>query len=756
MKFKAAYILKYRRWIILTAVLFSLVSAWFIPRLTLNPDVFSNLPEDDEVAAFFNQVGEEYGGNYNCIIGLESRNVFTEETLQEIITIQDSIRYMDGVGHITSLVNVLDIRSSEWGIEIGKLVDEYAPPSTEEELHRLREYTLSKDMYRGRLVSEDATMTILAVRLENDAAKIDVANRIREKVQSMPLTSKVHFGGQPFIIAAFGDSINRDLIYLGPLALALILLVLYLGFRNTRGVLLPVLTVLLSILWTFGTMGILNIEISIISSVIPILLIAVGSAYTIHVLNRINETPEADEEKRLEQAWGYIAVPVIFTALTTMFGFISFVFGSYLHLIKIFGLFTSAGIFFALLVSLFLIPGMAELKRSPGISGLPGKNGLLASLLKKTSDLVIHHPRRVILFWGSLILLFAIGAFHIQRKVDFLEYFRKKDPNRITENILKEKMGGTFPVYISVKGDILDPEVMQAIFKTQQVMKEDPNLVYTQSVADLVASMNEAMGEGKLIPDERDRIENLWFLIEGQDILEQLINENKQEAIIQGMFNSSEIDDARRFIDFMESYFDSMNSSQMEFKLTGYPSLVIRLDESLVSSQIRSLAIALMLVLLAVSLLQRSLLRGILSVFPIITTLVILFGCMGWSGIPLDIATVLVGSISIGIGVDYAIHISNHFSHAMRNGHGLTKAIEHSVGISGKAIVINMFSVTAGFLVLLFSSLIPLARFGILVGITMLASGSASLTLLPALLLSNHKLGEKFKPKNHENHESNL
>jgi len=747
MKFKPAHIMKYRRWIVLTAVLFSLVSAWFIPRLTLNPDVFSNLPEDDEVAAFFNRVGEEYGGNYNCIIGLETRDVFTRETLHEIIAIQDSIRYLDGVGHITSLANVLDIRSSEWGIEIGKLVDEYAPPSTEEEFRRLREYTLSKDIYRGRLVSEDGSITILVVRLQNDAPKIKVANQIREEIRSMHLKSKVHFGGQPFIIAAFGNSISRDLIYLGPLALILILLVLYLGFRNARGVLLPVLTVLLSILWTFGAMGILNIEISIISSVIPILLIAVGSAYTIHVLNRINETPEADAEKRLEQAWKYIAVPVIFTAITTMFGFISFIFGSYLHMIKIFGLFTSAGIFFALLVSLFLIPGLAGLKKSSGTAIPAISNGLLTSLLKKTSHLIIHHPRRVILFWGTLILLFVFGAFQIQRKADFIEYFRKNDPNRVTENILKEKMGGSFPVYISIKGDILDPDVMQAIYETQQVMKEDPNLVYTQSVADLVATMNEAMGEGKRIPGQRDRIENLWFLIEGQEILEQLISEDKKEAIIQGIFNSSEINDSKRFTDFMESYFNSMNSSKMEFKLTGYPSLIIRLDESLVNSQIRSLAIALMLVLLAVILLQRSLLKGILSVFPIITTLVILFGCMGWFGIPLDIATVLVGSISIGIGIDYAIHISNHFSHAMRNGYGLTGAIEHSLTISGKAIVINMFSVTAGFLVLLFSSLIPLARFGILVGITMLASGSAALTLLPALLLANHKLGEKFRQK---------
>ncbi len=744
MKLNSPFCLTARRAIQLGVVLLSLVLASYLPRLKVNPDVFSNLPKDDPVAVFFNRVGEEFGGNYTCIIGLEAPDIFTREIIGEMIAIQDSIRYLEGVGHITSLVNVLDIRSGPYGIEIGRLIDEYEPPETPEELQALKAYTLSDPLYRGRLVSADARMTILAVKLQEGYPKIALARQIRQKVESMNLQAKACFGGQPYVIAAFSRSIARDLLILGPLCLLLILGVLYLGFRNLQGVILPALTVLLGLLWTFGFMGLFRIEISIITSIIPILLIAVGSAYTIHVLNRIEATPISDPAERVAAAWRYIAVPVAFTALTTMFGFLSFVFGSYLFMIKIFGLFTSAGIFFCMLFSLFLVPGLWKDRPGPSGTDRPHRGSFLSRWLSATAGRVVAHPRSLILGWAVLIIIAVSGIFRIGRKVDFIEYFRKNDPNRLTEQVLNKKMGGTYAVYVSVKGDILDPGVMQTIHATQQQMEKDPNLIYSQSVADLMIRMNEVMGE-EGVPDTREKMENLWFLIEGQDVLEQLISEDRQEAIIQGTFRSSDTEKARAFRDMMEGFFAKQKDRPVQFALSGYPSLIVKLDESLVKSQFRSLAIALVLIFLSVTFLQRSVVKGALSMVPILATLALLYGFMGWTGIPLDIATVMVGAISIGIGIDYTIHISNHYSSALRQGLSPGSAADHAIRISGRAILINMLAVCAGFLVLCFSSLVPLVRFGLLIALTMLTSAAASLSLLPALLIHTTR-----KPNNHQ------
>jgi uncharacterized protein len=141
------------------------------------------------------------------------------------------------------------------GIEVSTLIDEYDIPSDKSTLEQLKKYVLSKDLYRGAMVSEDATMTIISVRLANDVDQVKVAQKIKSTVEDMQLKEKVHFGGMPFITTAFGDVISRDIGFLGPVSLFLILIVLFLSLRKFKGIVLPILNVLLSAVWTFGIMA---------------------------------------------------------------------------------------------------------------------------------------------------------------------------------------------------------------------------------------------------------------------------------------------------------------------------------------------------------------------------------------------------------------------------------------------------------------------------------------------------------------------
>jgi hypothetical protein len=163
------------------------------------------------------------------------------------------------------------------------------------------------------------------------------------------------------------------------------------------------------------------------------------------------------------------------------------------------------------------------------------------------------------------------------------------------------------------------------------------------------------------------------------------------------------------------------------------------MDRSLINSQIASLVIAVLVVIIIISLILRSLFSGFIAAVPVISTVIILFGIMGYAAIPLNIATVLVASIALGIGIDYSIHVITHFNSSLREGATIAYALEDTIGISGKAIVINVISVSAGFIVLLFSEMVPLQYFGLLITLSMFGAGLSALTFLPAILILSHR-----------------
>lgn len=724
--------------------------------LEVDPDVFNYLPDDDPAAMLFNEIGRDYGGNYIALVGLETEDVFTREVLEQIRSLTDSLEIMDGIGTVTSLTNIIDIRGSEWGIEVSTLVDKWDLPETEEALDSLRRYTLSDDMYRGTIVSDDGTFTAIMIRIAEGTNKLEVARNIRSFMERQETGANLYFGGIPFTLLSLADIILGDLLFLAPLTALAIILVLMWGFRSWRGVLLPLLTVGISTIWTMGLMGILGIRLSIISDVIPVILLAVGSAYTIHVVNRVRETKARDVRERVEESLAYIITPVLIASVTTMIGFISFIFGSYLTMISTFGIFTAAGIFFALLLSVTFAPAFLVAFKGKGndpVFSPKGKstNKLSDTLLRGTAALVLKHPRRVILVWSFIAAAGIAGILLIQRNVDMIDYFSKSDPTHVAEKIFRDKFGGSFPVYIKTSGDVQSPYVLGKMDAAAEYMEQHESVTHTQSVADLVKEMNDLMEEGEAIPPEKLMIQQLWILLQGQSIMDQMVNYELDEGLVSGTFNTGDVQVMDAFVNDMEAYLEKESTDSCSMSLTGLPSLYLKIDRSIISSQFQSLAIALVLVFLVVSLLLRSFSSGAYSIVPIMVTLVVLFGFMGLSGISLDIATVLVGSVSIGIGVDYAIHMVSHLNHEIRNHSTLREAITHAINITGRSIIINVLAVSLGFLVLLFSNLVPLRHFGLLVTVTMITSSAAALTLLPAFMLRfsrrRHDIPKKINMK---------
>ena len=310
MKKIAKTIIKLKWFILILVVGITAYLGYQIKYLEINSDIINSLPDDDPAALLYKNVGEKFGGNYMGMIILETEDVFQTKSLEHIKQITDSLMVSEGISTVTSLTNIIDIKSGEFGIEIGKLVDEYDLPDTKDELKTLRDRVMSKEMYKGNIVSEDGKTTLIIFTLLNDADKQIVARNIKRKILDIGLQEKIYFGGIPMMINDVEDLIATDIIRLIPIVVLLMIIILFLSFRSFRGVILPLLSAGISVIWTLGIMVLFNYDLTMITNNMPIILLAVGTAYTIHVLNRIDKEMQTDPKKAVIKGLTFIMIPV--------------------------------------------------------------------------------------------------------------------------------------------------------------------------------------------------------------------------------------------------------------------------------------------------------------------------------------------------------------------------------------------------------------------------------------------------------------
>ena len=760
------FVVKTRGFIVTAILIITLASGFFASRLEVNSDIISYLPKPDPAVKVLHHIGKKYGGNYLAVIALQTEDIFNKQTLETMDNLTSQLQRVEGVAYVTSLTNVLDIEKSEEGIEIGKLIEQsdflFGGPGTIDssvpsELNALKTYVLTKDRFKGQLVSEDARSTLIVCRLSEGADQIKTAIRIKRIIETTNLKETVQYGGLPFQIMDITRIILRDLRFLVPFISILMIIVLGFSFRSLRGVLLPLISVLISTVWTMGVMSILKVPMTIISDIIPVILISVGSAYSIHVISKFDEEfsglcrAEQKREKTIK-ALSAVGIPVLLAAITTIAGFISFAFGSYLTAILEFGIFSALGVFFALVISMTFVPVMLNLvsyKRSGpwlNTNNRPAAKTDMVTVLMNRLGRLIPKKAKVILALTAIVCVAAcFGIPRIARRVEIIGYFNAKSNIRKTEAMMDKEFGGSIPIQILVKGDIQDPAVLAEMKKMEDYLKKETGVKNLLSIVDFIEEMNDVMGEGKTIPGSREKISNLYFLLEGEEIMSQLIDRNKKEAIIQGTVCSSHSEKRQVLVDNIDRYIRKTNSPLVTFVQAGPLLSMQHLDHSLLQSQVMSLVLALIMVFVCVIFLLHSFLGGLIGLIPISFTLVTIFGFMGFFRIPLDIATVLVGSVAVGTGIDYTIHFISRFRKELATGKTKAMALELTLQTTGKAILINVATVMTGFLVLVFASLIPLQRFGILVAITTLGSGLGAITILPAIIFLTNIKYVKFK-----------
>ncbi len=741
---------KFAKWIIrwpwITLSILLLITGFFlagIPRLQIDNSVDSMLPVDHPARLLYDDVNGTFGGTDVMVVAVHSDNVFSEAALTQIIELTEAFQRLPGVDEVVSLSTAKRMDGEEGTLVVRDLM--LTVPESDEERDNLREYVLSQEMYVNNIISSDGLYAGIVVELLPDVDDSAVYASLRQVVDEQENAADIYVAGGPAVSAEMTGSMKGDLVRLIPFVVLVLAIVLYLSLRTVAGVILPLAVVLLTVIWTAGLMAWIGIPMAMISTTLPIMLIAIGVADAIHILTEYYAGLRSGEEKRsaIRTVVKHIGVAIVLTSITTLVGFLSLG-TSPVQQVMQFGLFVGFGVMAALAITLTLIPAALELGRGPRLATRKEtKPSFSTRGLAWLSRFVVKRRKALLLLGGMLFVLAAIGGTRLAVETNTLRFFRPETPIRQATEVVDGSFGGSESLSIVVAGDIKSPDVLNGMLDFQDWAKTLPEVGYTASVADYVTQINEALHDNdpaeRVIPQTRNAVAQeilLYEMSSDPSDFARVVNYNYEQARIVLRMESLSSSELGELVQQVEDEAIRRSDGQFDVGITGSSYLFKVLTDLLVSGQILSLLVSLLGVALVVGLIFRSVRFGLLSMIPLGFTITLNFGIMGWLNIPLDTATTMLASIAIGIGIDYTVHFLSKYRRELRAGSSSHAAVGETIQTTGRAIAYNVMAVAAGFAVLLFSSFGPIATLGALVALSMGISGLAALTLLPAALMA--------------------
>ncbi len=525
-----------KRWIIIVMVLFLTVFSFFqFKNLVFYNKLTDWLSKDNPRLSLFINASEEFAINDLVMVIIKpDKGVFNKEILTKIKKFTENIKERKEIFMVSSIGNISDIRKIEDGIEVKDLLDKI--PNDEKSLKKLSKYVLSKEMYKNNIVSSDGKLSAISIFVSDKYDPIGVVKRIiiPESKRYFGNTGKIYYSGMPSDGHFLNEFTNKDLKTLTPMIVILILLVLYISFKSFKGVVFPSIVVIFSVIWLFGFMGLLHKPLTLVTPAIPVLLIALGSAYGIHVLNKyVHDIGGKNSEERrgkLIKATTEIFLPVFLAGITTLIGFISFTTAS-LSLIADFGIFSAIGIFFALIIALTLIPALSSFSSFKENENTRKSN--FGKILENFADFVIKERKIVFVLSFGMMLIFSIGILKVNREVNFSEYYPKGSQPRKGLNIAANKFNGAYPVLFYIKSEnSKSPDILRIMRRSEDFIFSDKNLSLPYSAVEIIEELNEKLNGRFSIPERKNGIGNLWFFMEGRDEVKQLLSSDSQDAIV--------------------------------------------------------------------------------------------------------------------------------------------------------------------------------------------------------------------------------
>jgi len=742
---------------------FCLVTAFFafeMKNLAIDPSVDIFVPEDHPEVVFFQEMRDVFGLFNFFIVGVvdeRDKGVYRPDTLQLVKDLSLAFEGIPGVTKVLSLYEFPYIEGDEEGMTVRPLLTEVS--SDPAWLSNLEKKVRQWPLLLGNLVSRDGKATALLVRYERASTpelRRSIYHQAMDTIRAAQTPhQEVFVAGMSAIETCISDSIIRDIQSLLPVVYAVVTLCLWLSFRRPLGVVLPLLTVIISTLWAMGFMALLRVPLNTLTSSLPILLTAVGTAYTIHIifyfLHRVART--ANREEALVQAVSQVGSAVAMAGLTTVGGFAALGVSDVVPIRQL-GLFAALGTWVALITSVTLIPAILKLSmnriRLPAAaSDEPASARRLDRFLRWYVRSMIRHRRFVYAVCLLLTIGFLAGGLLIYPESDYITQFRKSSYIYKSDQMINRYFNGSSVLDIIVDvGDpdgMKDPEVLKRVESLQRYVESLPHVGGTISIADYIKRMNQALHADKpeylRIPDTREMVAQcllLYSMSGDESDLEEAINGDYSMGCISVSLRSG----STRYAGWMIQKIEEYNEEHTRLPIGMTAAMVIGkvTDDLTIQGQIESIITSTIVVFGLVALILRSFVGGIFAILPLVLCIIINFGILGWGGIPLQTGTAIVASIALGIGIDYAIHFLNMSRIQAREEEGIEKAQEAVGATAGRAILYNAAAVGLGFLVMAFSSFVGVMQFGMFITLTMLTASTATLTLLPCLIYT-------FRPK---------
>ena len=712
--------------------------ALFIPNLKIDFSIEHLFSQNDPNVEKYFSFRDTFGREDNVITLIyKPHNVYDKNLYIELEELAYQIESLNGVENIASIFTLSDIDENAW---LGNLYDD-SGKWTKEYVDQKLKYIQLDPSLGAKVLSKDLKYGSMIVTLKDDANNHKNRTALLEEIKGLTTDqfSDWTFSGVSVLRSEYVRYMLRDnFLFLPPIAFLLISILTFV-FRNWIYVLLPMLTVLITVIWLLGIMGLSGLEINIMTYIVPTLLFIIGIGDAIHIQARFRENFLIDTstpKKAMLQTISQMSKVIFLTSITTSIGFLALMTTS-IKIVQEFGLEISIGVMIAWLVSILVVPSGILLSKNFYVE----KNDIFLPLLSWLSNSIPNNPRLFILIPSIIVILCTYKIKDISTNSSLMEDLRPK--NKLYQDLkLTEKyFGGVLPFEVLIKVNnsnhsdntsVLNQKILKISEKVELLLKSELKNSRFFSINDLIASAKRIRSGSSTVMSDQQLIQNLVKDQSNQQL--KLVDKDLTTLRITGLIEDKTSDEMKNLYSKLDSI-SNVYSDYIDLEYTGTTVVALKTNDYLVQSLVNSLGLALIFISIimafmfrANSILFASLITNLIPIFTVL-------GILAWLGISIRPPTAMTFAVALGIAVDDSLHFLLRYRKELKNGQNRVNAIKSTIMNTGSALLITTSVLVAGFSVLLLSAFLPTYQFGLLSAAMIGTALLCDLTLLPALCL---------------------
>ncbi len=726
----------------------------FAPRANIthiDNDISAWFGADDPVYRDYERLRDEFGGSRSLIVALKADSadrLFSRPTLDFITQVTGDIERVDTVERVASLATATTVEAIEQGGDSGLDVRRLIDGTSGQTPADVRRRAMKDDLIRGDLVSDDGTVTALVVNFDErriDEVRAGVIQRIHELVDPrLPPGLTAYYNGSLEISETYNRITLANQRTFTPPIFVITLLAVYLSFRSWRKMLLTIVAVGISVLWTLGLYSLFGFTYNVLASMLVPLIVVLAIADDVHIMQHWDEERRTKSaEAAFKATVAHLTAPLLGASGTTALGMLSLA-TSNVVAVRSFGVGSAIGIMVDFMISIVFVPTVLSLMK-PETGETPHER-YLVNPMRAIARYSTGHPRQVLTITGVLLVVAIGGIRQLRVDTNHINFFSADHPLGRSARVIDEQLSGIYSFQILLEGppeSLSDPANLQRMDRLAAELRKFPDVKKVRSAADYVKRVNMELRGGdpaaSVVPSDRSTVAQELFVFalgdEGRRELERVLATDSSRAQIDVKLRAMSSDVVLELIERTDALAgDIFAGTGVTATTTGSGRLFSTLDHYLVVSQISSFGTAFFTVFGVIFVVFRSARFGLLTIAPNVLPVLAVLGVMGFLGISMNIATVMVASVALGVVDDDTIHFINRYRREVAAGAATDAAIEAATVHEGRASLTTAIINSLGFGVLLFSEYKPTAWFGGLLGLTMAVAFLAEVFILPATI----------------------